>query len=305
MLKRNLLYPCEAFLLAAFFFAFRILPVGVASSVGGLLGRSVGPWLAVTRRARRNLLLVYPQATKSERTAIVREMWDNLGRTAAEVPHLRRMSQPDGPHVEFVGAAPILALAAKGEPVIMVGAHLANWELLSVFLSRAGFDLTSIARQMKNKRSQAVIESYRNQCGGVRIGKGRRAAQEAIGVLRRGGTLGILFDQKFNQGIPVPFLGHDAMTADAPAHLSLRFGCPIVPVRIERIRGAKFRITCLPPIELRNTGDRRADTNAITAHLNELLGGWIRDRPSQWFWVHKRWPDAAYRPAEALKPRAR
>ena len=300
MLRHNLRDSCEAFLLAALFYSFRVLPIGVASGFGGLIGRAIGPLLPVTRRARRNLDLVYPAMTRPERAAIVRDMWDNLGRMAAEIPHLRKISTPCESHVEFVGSEYVLNRAASGQPTILVGAHIANWELMSVFLSNAGIDLTSIAREMNNDLSQRVIEHYRNMCGGLRIGKGNQGARQAIATLRRGATLGILIDQKFNEGIPVPFLGHEAMTAATPALLALRFGCPIVPVRIERLHNTTFRITCLPPIEPEITADREGDIRALTAQLNGILGGWIRERPAQWFWVHKRWPNTAYRSAQRL-----
>ena len=298
-LKRNLRYPCEAVLLMVFYGVFWILPVNVASAIGGLLGRSIGPLLSASRRARRSLDLVFPEKSERERAAIVRDMWGNLGRSATEFPHLARMSRRDGEFVELVGAGQILELVADRAPAILIGAHMANWELMSVYLSRIGLDLTSVARVMNNKVSQVVIEHSRNSYGGARIDKNKRGTREAIAALRRGGMLGILCDQKFNNGISARLMGHEAMTAPGAALLSMQFDCPVIPVRIERLHGTRFRITCYPAVDAPRTDDKSHDVEVLTQHLNDVLEQWIRERPGQWLWLHRRWPEAVYGPVPA------
>ncbi|MEE8140318.1 MAG: lysophospholipid acyltransferase family protein, partial [Alphaproteobacteria bacterium] len=102
---------------------------------------------------------------------------------------------------------------------------------------------------------------------------------------------------KLNDGISVPFFGIEAMTPAAPAQLALRFGCPLVPVRVERLGPGRFRLASFEALALPDSGDRQADTVAVMAALNEILEAWIRDRPEQWLWLHRRWPEAAYRQA--------
>jgi KDO2-lipid IV(A) lauroyltransferase len=89
----------------------------------------------------------------------------------------------------------------------------------------------------------------------------------------------------------VPFFGRHAMTAPAPAQLALKFGCPIVPARVERLEGAHFRLTVYPPLNLAAGGDRQADIAAAMGQINALIEDWIRARPEQWLWLHRRWPD--------------
>ncbi|MGH7095974.1 MAG: lauroyl acyltransferase, partial [Stellaceae bacterium] len=64
-----------------------------------------------------------------------------------------------------------------------------------------------------------------------------------------------------------------------------------VPVRVERLAGAHFRLTVYPPLEIPHTGDRTADIAALMANVNATLEAWIRERPEQWLWLHNRWPD--------------
>ena len=103
----------------------------------------------------------------------------------------------------------------------------------------------------------------------------------------------MLVDQKYNEGIPVPFFGRDAMTAPTVAELALRFQVPLVPARVERLKGARFRLTLLPPLDLPNSGDRAADVHTVMSQVNALFESWIRDRPEQWLWLHRRWPKDA------------
>ena len=94
-----------------------------------------------------------------------------------------------------------------------------------------------------------------------------------------------------NDGIPVPFFGRDAMTAPALARLALRYDCAVVPVRVDRIAGARFRITVETPLALPHSGDTEADTLALMTAVNAVIERWVRERPEHWFWLHRRWPD--------------
>jgi KDO2-lipid IV(A) lauroyltransferase len=120
--------------------------------------------------------------------------------------------------------------------------------------------------------------------------KGAAGARAALAFLRGGGRLGMLVDQKLNDGIAVPFFGRLAMTAPAAAAYALRFGCPVVPAYVERLGPARFRVICEAPLALPATGDRIADIAALTTEINGCLERWIRARPESWLWLHRRWP---------------
>jgi KDO2-lipid IV(A) lauroyltransferase len=106
-----------------------------------------------------------------------------------------------------------------------------------------------------------------------------------------GKHLGLMADQKLNDGIEAPFFGQRIMTSPALAELAFRFDCPVVPARVERLSGARFHLHVEPPLELARTGERRADVAAATARVNGVIERWVRDTPEQWLWLHNRWPD--------------
>lgn len=284
-LTRRIAHPVEAAVVYAFYGLCRALPVDAASALGGWIGRTVGPWLPGNRTARRNLALALPERA-AEHAAIVRGMWDNLGRVIAEYPHLPSLSD----RVEIVGVEHIEALRTDGRAGIMVSAHLANWEVLTVAAHRVGLEFALVYRAPNNPYVDRLLLGTRAAFGATAIPKGAEGARTILRVLGRGGHVGMLIDQKLNDGVAVPFFGHSAMTAPAAAMFALKFRLPLVPVRVERIGGARFRITVQPPIDLPAGPDPKADMHDLMERLNHRIEGWIRERPEQWLWVHRRWP---------------
>ncbi len=276
------------------FCVFRVLPIGLASDIGGLLGRVIGPRLSTTARAIRNLNLVFPDKTDQEIADIVLGMWENLGRTAAEYPHLKTIVAPGSGRVEVINGELLTALSRTGHSAILAGAHLANWEISPALAGFSGSRIISVVREQNNPFTQKMIEYFRRAAGGEQIHKGRRGAKVALSVLRSGGLIGMLIDQKMNDGAAVRLFGYEAMTAMAPAQMAIRVPCAMIPVRVERIGGARFRVTLHPPVELPSSGDRHADAKALMGRLNEQLEEWIRERPEQWMWLHRRWPKETY-----------
>lgn len=291
-LNRFLLHPLQA--LAVFFVygVFQQLPMTVASALGGVLGRWIGPRLGVSRRAVHNLRRAFPEKPPAEIDAIVVGMWDNLCRSAAEYPHLRDIDvyAVDGP-VEVIGAEHVDLLRDDGKAGIFYSGHIGNWEIVSLGATQRGVALDRIYRQANNAWIEWLFRHGRDAVEGALIPKGSQGARELLKSLKNGNHIGMLVDQKMNDGIAVPFFGRDAMTAPALAQMALRFDCPIVPARVERLPGARFRLTILPPLEFTPSGDQRADIAAMMMIVNSQLESWIRETPEQWLWLHNRWPD--------------
>jgi Kdo2-lipid IVA lauroyltransferase/acyltransferase len=283
----------EARVVVAFFAGMAILPLDLASAVGGAIARLIGPRLAVTRRALHNLELALPQLADAERRRVIREMWDNLGRIAAEYPHLSRLRcfAPDT-RVEVVGTEHVDRARMRGRPLIFFSGHFGNWEVASVAVRQYGVDLVQVYRSANNPDVEAIMRQLRQSLGVEPVRKGAAGARRIIAALRQGRSLALLVDQKMNDGIVVRFFEREAMTAPAVAELALRYDCPVLPVRVDRRRGARFRVTIFPALELPPAGDRQAGVQAVMAEVNRCLEQWIRERPGQWFWLHRRWRES-------------
>jgi Kdo2-lipid IVA lauroyltransferase/acyltransferase len=283
----------EARTMAAFFATMAILPLGLASAAGGAIARLIGPRLAVTRRALRNLDLALPHLSEAERRRIVRDMWDNLGRIAAEYPHLARLRCfAPGTRVEVVGMQHIDRAVARGRPLIFFSGHFGNWEVACVAIRQYGLELVQVYRGANNPDLDATMRQLRRSLGVEPVRKGAAGARRIITALRQGRNLALLVDQKMNDGIAVPFFAREAMTAPAMAELALRYDCSMLPMRVDRLRGARFRFTIFPALDFARSGDRHADIRAVMTEVNRRLEQWIRERPGQWFWLHRRWPES-------------
>jgi hypothetical protein len=144
---RHALALLEARSVAAFFAAMGVLPFDIASAAGGAIARLIGPRLAVTRRALRNLDLALPHLSDAKRRRVIREMWNNLGRIAAEYPHLSRLRCfAPGTRVEVVGMQHIDRAVARGRPLIFFSGHFGNWEVACVAIRQYGLELAQVYR---------------------------------------------------------------------------------------------------------------------------------------------------------------
>lgn len=271
---------------------FRVLPVDWASGIGGFLARVIGPRLGVTKRAEENLKRALPDLTPAQRRQVIAGMWDNLGRVIAEYPHLDKFRLFEkNSRIEGIDGGNILATRDPNKKYIFFSAHYGNWEIAIRTAAQAGFEVTGVYRAPNNPIVDRFMLWARGAEGGELVPKGDIAAKAAFGALREGRALCMLVDQKMNDGIPVPFFGRDAMTAPALAVLALRYDCAVVPIRMQRLKGARFRMISEPPMALPRTGNNEADRRALMVEVNAIVERWVREHPEQWLWLHRRWPD--------------
>lgn len=275
---------------------FRMIGVDAASALAGKVTRLVGPMIGpISRRARINLGIAFPDLPKDRADLIIGEVWENLGRTAAEFAHLDKFD-PDAPapRVEVVGRERLEA--RSGRPAIFVSGHFANWEVGSIVLHALGVDYGVIYRAANNPLIDRLIINERARVMSRRqIPKGKRGGRDMIEALKDGASLAMLVDQKLTSGgVPSPFFGKAAMTAPAAARLGLKYGAPIIPIEIERLGGARFRVTAHEAIPFAPSGDINADTQELTDRINLEIEALIRKRPGQWLWLHRRWGKEIY-----------
>ena len=271
----------------------RMGPVRASNTMGALF-RTLGPALPVTKVAEANLRAALPGLDAAARRRIIRDMWESLGRTAGEFPHLPalRKDTQDGPGWEMINDGVLTELAASGGPVIFVSGHIGNWEMLPPAVATYGLGFSSVYRRAANTQVDEVILELRRQAMGHDVPmfpKGARGARAAFAHLRRGGHLGLLVDQKLNEGIEARLFGLPAMTATAAAVLAVKVGCPIIPGHVQRVGPARLRLVVdeplLPPAE-----DDPDAVAALTQAINDRLERWITARPHEWLWLHRRFP---------------
>jgi len=290
--KHTVIHLLEYAALKTALAVFGVMGLDRASAAGGRLARFVGPKLGVSNRARANIRHAMPELSDGEVERIVVDMWENLGRTIGEYAHLERFGRPEERHrIEVVGAGALRAMAAEGYGGVLVSGHFSNWELLPLVMRLEGLEGGEVYRHANNPFVNEWMVSLRQRAtgGATQIPKGGAGARVIVKLMRENRFVAMLADQKMNDGVEARLFGLRAMTAGAPAGLAVRYNVPVLPVGIERLDGARFRITVYEPVVAKPGADPFDDILRITQEINDFLEARIRERPHEWLWLHDRW----------------
>ena len=271
----------------------RALPVDWASAFGGWLFRTIGPLTPVNRTASDNLRLAFPKLSEREHARLLSAQWDNVGRTFAEFPLMDRI-RPGTGRVEVINGERLAEIRDRGEPVVFVSGHFANWEVMPATIVESGVNCLMTYRAMNNPLIDKRVKEGRAAYGVKLFAPKGEATRDLMSALSNGQSVALMNDQKFNAGLALPFFGHEAHTAPGPSRLALKYDAPLQTMTVERTRGARYRVVVHDPIHLEQTGDRARDIETAVRRVNAWVEARVRERPEEWFWVHKRWPKETY-----------
>jgi len=270
-----------------------LLPFKAATNFGGWIGRTIGPHIPLSNRARSSLKKCFPNITSSEIEKIVVEMWDNYGRLIAEYAHATEFwNGKTLKHIEVVGTEYLKQLQDDGKPGIIFTAHTGNWQMITLAAQSVDFDLTQMYRAANNPWVDALMLKCQKLAVKNVITKKKSGPKGLLSLIKNGDHALLLIDQKMGEGISVPFLGRKAMTAKGIARLYLNQKCPLLPARSERLTHSSFRVTFYPPIKFTPSQDYDKDMYDLLFHINSMIGEWVKERPGQWLWIHRRWEDS-------------
>ncbi len=271
----------------------RLLPYGIsvalAETAGLAFGSSISKWRDV---AERNLKRALPGLSAGERRCIRHGVYRNLGRVAFALAKLpiwspRKVQR----HVAFAGLEHFRAAQAKGRGVLLLTAHLGNWELGAIAHAAVVGPLHVMVRPLENRQVDRLVESLRRSHGNGVIAK-RNAAREVLRVLASNGTVGILADQNalHEEAVFIRFFGVTASANKGFAKLALRSGAAVVP-SIARWdpAGRSHIVEYGPEIDILRTSSPARDVEANSQRFQRALEDRIRRYPEQWLWIHRRW----------------
>lgn len=190
--------------------------------------------------------------------------------------------------VDFAGKENIEKYQKEGKGVILLTAHIGNWEILARKLCAEGYKVSVIARDSDHTSMTDITNQIRNN-GGYSVYSKDRPVIGIIKALKRGECIGILPDQNNDEGIWVEFFGRPAQTAAGTAVFSLKTETPIVPVFCIREQLGKYRLEAWPAIEFDKTDNFDEDVKNLTQKCNDVLEKGIRKYPTSWLWIHNRW----------------
>lgn len=273
----------------------RLFPIDAVSDFGAWLLRTLGPLTSAHAVAETNLRIVFPTASDADIRRMLRAQWEETGRWMAEFPILDRIAADPG-RIEVENGERLSILAGPEGPAVLISGHFSNFDVMAVAIVRSGIKCQVTYRAANNPYfDRRIVEGRRAYGVNLFAPKGMSGTRELFRALRRGESIALLNDQKFNGGVAAPLFGRIAHTAPGPSTFALSEGLPIILITVQRREKARFTVVIHEPFRLENTGDRNADVEAGVRRINQLMEQQVLARPTEWFWVHRRWPNETYR----------
>ncbi len=252
--------------------------------MGAVTRRIIAPIAGYHRRSRANLAMIFPDMPAGERARIAHAAADNAGRTLIEIfsgaDFVRHVADTpvSGPGMEAIEAA-----REAGRPVILISGHMGNYDVPRGYFAARDVDVGGLYKPLAN---EAFNEAYVAAISGVSapvFERGRRGMGQMLSFLKKGGMLGVLFDQRMPKGEQIDFIGQPALTALSAAEMALKYDALLVPVYgIRQPDGLSFEIVTEAPIP-------HSDARTMMQAASDSLANQARAHPEQYFWIHRRW----------------
>lgn len=263
-----------------------LMPLDWASGFMGRMWRLFAPMTHRHARAKAHLMAAYPDMSLVEADGIIRDMWENLGRVSAETLLLHRLAR-DPKRVTYLN--PEVFKGSIGEGAVLVTMHGGNWESVSVKAEEYGLPLAGVYQALKNPYSEELLLAKRQFLYAYGLfSKGHDTGAKIISILRRKGSVAFVADVRDQRGVKVQFFGQQAAATHIPAALARSMNKRLIAVRARRTKGARFEISAVE-IPVSRTKDRVQDAVTTTQAVHDQFEAWIREDPSQWMWIMKKW----------------
>ncbi len=278
---------------SALLWLIRLLPPVPAARFGARIGAFLGPRFKKSRALEENFRVALPELDAAARRDAAREAWGNAGAVFAEFAHLEAISDPQGDGLEVRILGEIAAFTDSTKPAIFVLPHQGNWEMSGAAIVRQGVPLTAVYSPPTNPLLGELLRRWRIRIGCELIARDE-SMRPMIKALSSGRSLGIVMDRRVDSGKPVMLFGHPKPTTLVPARLAIRYGYELVPIHVERLGPARFRVSFHPPVAVPEGDDELQQALEMTEQLHRLFEQWIRQCPGSWFASKRLWPKETY-----------
>ena len=283
-------YFIQAVFVYLFYIFIKIIGLKYSRYIFSKIFQNIGPLIKSKNIIDDNLYKALGKTKDEKKINIVANMWSNYGKTFVEYIYLNKFRN-ENLHVNITkGLNTLLKIKKNNKPVIFISGHFANFELMSMEITKKKIDLATIYRPLNNIFLNPFMERIRKKyvCKN-QIKKGISGIRNAIEYIKNNHSIALMIDQRVSEGKQIPFFNHKALTTTLPAQLALKYNCDIVPVFLYRNKNDTFDMQLHDPISI----DRKLNTEVnklqITINLNKILEEMILKKPEQWIWTHNRW----------------
>ena len=284
-MKKTVKYFFEAFFVYLSFLFAKIIGLTLSRKLFSFLFKRIGPFIRSNDIIEKNLNNLPNQYTEQKKNMIKDNMWSNYGMTFIEYIFLKNFKNSKT-HIDIKGEKILDQILLSKTPVIFVSGHFANFELMSMEITKKKISLATIYRPLNNFFLNPFMEYLRKKyvCEN-QIKKGLSGVKESIKYISENNSIALMIDQRVSEGNKIKFFKQDALTTTLPAQLSLKFNLNIVPIFIERKNETAFIMTVYEPLKPSNFKDKFK----FSLNLSQVLEDMILKNPNQWIWTHDRW----------------
>ena len=282
---RSINYLIQSLLIYFLFIIGRLMGLTIGRTFFSYFFEKFGPFFKSGKIIDSNLYHFRPNINEKEKKQIKRSMWKNYGMTFIEYIFLKNFRNSKD-HIKVYGGEKLKKISDEKRSVIFISGHFANFELMSMEITKKNINLATIYRPLNNFFLNPFMEFLRKKyvCQN-QIKKGVNVVREAVKYIHKNFSIALMIDQRLSEGERVNFFGKPALTTTLPAQLALKYNLSIIPVFIERINNSNFRLEFSDEI----TPNKFNDKIELTRKLNEILEKMIEKNPYEWIWTHDRW----------------
>jgi len=282
-------YFFQAIIIYLFFIFIKLIGLRLSRKLFSYLFNRIGPLIKSEQIINNNLEKFMGSYNEDKKKDIKLKMWSNYGKTFVEYLYLKKFKNNNS-HIEIKGEHILQKIIEKNKPVIFVSGHFANFELMSMELTKRNINLSTIYRPLNNFFLNPFMEHIRKThiCKN-QIKKGIAGIKTTINYIKNNFSIALMIDQRISEGKRLPFFEHMAFTTTLPSQLALKFNLDIVPIYIARKENDNFEMQIYEPIQFLNKEDIEINKLDIAIKLNKILEQMVSKDPGQWIWTHNRW----------------
>ena len=286
---KTIKYFFQAIFIYLFFIIIKIIGINSSRKIFSFIFNKIGSLIKSEKIINANLEKFLGSQNIDLKKNIKLQMWGNYGKTFVEYLFLHKFRNMNS-HIQIKGEEIIDKIKKNNKPVIFVSGHFANFELMSMELTKRDVKLATIYRPLNNFFLNPFMEYLRKKyiCRN-QIKKGLVGVKDSIQYIKNNFSVALMIDQRVSEGKNLPFFEHMALTTTMPAQMALKFDLDIVPIYISRNLTNNFEMEIYEPIKILKKENVEANKLNISIQLNKILEKMISRDPGQWIWTHNRW----------------
>jgi len=286
----DLLHYLTLRILVVFLFLFDIeTNLNIACFLGRLLWKY---YHRGRKRALDNLRTSFPDKDEKWIQMTGRRSFEHIAMLAVDILFTPRLVRKNNwrDYSTYRNVEKIKWLIQENKGLLMVTGHYGNFEIMGYLLGLFGFNIYSIARPMDNKFINEYLYGVRRRVGQNIIDK--KGAAELMGnIASVGATLCFIADQDAGRkGVFVDFFDRKASTYKSIALLAITNNIPIGIGYSRRIGNRFYFEIGVNRIIFPDEWAQKDDAlQWVTAEYTRAIEEFVRDDPSQYWWLHRRW----------------